>query len=662
MERLSRSQIKINWQIRMNQAALHRMLALDELKKPENADQDSLFHRRLTANASLIQYLFFCLYSEKEHTPSFNKLMKLLPRLFSKRPEHLRLTDLKRLSEGNWYQSEQLVGSQLYVDRYNKNLKGLEKKLPYLADLGVNFLHLMPITTRPKGPNDGGYAVNSYTRVDPRFGTKKDLLSLVDAMHEKGMYLMLDFVVNHTSDEYPWAGKAAAGDQKYQAYYYTYADRQIPDEFEKTLPEVFPQSSPGNFTFNKGMNKWVMTVFNEYQWDLNYSNPEVFLEMLQNLVALVNLGVDMVRFDALAFLWKKIGTISQNLPEAHILISLFRLCLQTVAPGTVLLAEAIVPPTDILKYFGQGIQEGNECEVAYNATLMALLWNSIATKKTLLLYKNLQNLPPKPEAGTWINYIRCHDDIGLGFDDRFIYEVGWDAREHRKFLLNYYTQKLDWSPAIGQVFMYNPKTGDGRITGSTASLLGLEKGIKTKDDKMIAEAVAKIVMLHGIILAYGGIPMIYAGDELGTINDYSYLNESDKKDDSRWLNRPIQDWETASKVYGQDDVPAVIFQKIRHLIKLRKNTPALADSSLPVLYDPNNNHIFIFEREGAVGEKVLVICNFDEEEQLVESSWISGLGYIRNSRYHDLISEEERQMTSGLLSIQPFEILWLRSY
>ena len=646
----------------MNQAALHRLLALDELKKPENADQDLLFHRRLTANAALIQHLFFSLYSEKEHMSSFSKLMKLLPRLFSKRPDHLRLTDLKRLSEGNWYQSEQLVGTQLYVERYNKNLKGLKEKLPYLADLGVNFIHLMPITTRPKGPNDGGYAVNSYTQVDPRYGTKKDLLALVDTMHKKGMYMMLDFVVNHTSDEYPWARKASAGDKKYQAYYYTYPDRQIPDEFEKTLPEVFPQSSPGNFTYNKEMDKWVMTVFNEYQWDLNYSNPEVFLEMLKNLVSLVNLGVDMVRFDALAFLWKRIGTISQNLPEAHTLISLFRICLQTVAPGTVLLAEAIVAPTDILKYFGQGVTEGNECEVAYNATLMALLWNSVATKKTLLLYKNLQNLPPKPKAGTWINYIRCHDDIGLGFDDRFIYEVGWDAREHRKFLLDYYAQKLDWSPAIGQVFMYNPKTGDGRITGSTASLLGLEKGIKTKNAKMVDEAVAKIVMLHGVILAFGGVPMIYAGDELGTINDYSYLKEPDKRDDSRWLNRPIQDWKIAANKDKEDEISFVIFQKIKHLIALRKKNPVFADNSLPILYDPSNNHVFIFERVGNSGEKIMVICNFDEKEQLVDSSWIAGLGYIRNSRYFEMIANKERKMTSGLLSLQPFEILWLRSY
>lgn len=469
----------------MNQAALHRFLASDELKKPEIADRQKMFDLRFTTNIPLIQHQFFKLYQQKTSVRSFKKLLKLLPDLYRCRPEDLKLLDLKRMSEGNWYQSNKMVGMQLYVDRYNKTLKGLECKLPYLRGLGVNFLHLMPITTRPNGPNDGGYAVNSYTKVDKQYGTKADLASLINNLHKKDLYLMLDFVVNHTSDEYPWAKKAAAGDKKYQDYYYTYSDRRIPDEFEKTLPEVFPQSSPGNFTYNEDMQKWVMTVFNDYQWDLNYSNPEVFIGMLKNLVSLVNMGVDMIRFDALAFLWKQIGTISQNLPEAHALISLFRLCLQTVAPGVVLLAEAIVAPLDIMKYFGEGIARGNECEVAYNATLMALLWNSVATRKTLLLYKNLQNLPPKPEEGSWINYVRCHDDIGLGFDDRYIYEVGWDATSHRKFLLDYYAQKLDWSPSIGQIFMHNPTTGDGRITGSTASLLGLEKGIKTRNDILI---------------------------------------------------------------------------------------------------------------------------------------------------------------------------------
>ena len=646
----------------MNQAALHRFLALDELKDPEKADRNKLFDLRLSANLPIIQYQFFRLYPQGKSINDFKRLLELIPKLYQKRPEELKLMDIERLAEGNWYQSNKMVGTQLYVDRYNKNLKGLKEKLPYLQDLGVNFLHLMPITTRPKGPNDGGYAVNSYTRIDPRFGNKSDLVDLIESMHKKNMYIMLDFVVNHTSDEYPWAQKAAKGNKKYQDYYYIYSDRRIPNEFEKTLPEVFPESSPGNFTYNQEMQKWVMTVFNDYQWDLNYSNPEVFMEMLKNLVSLVNLGVDLVRFDALAFLWKKMGTISQNLPEAHAVISLFRLCLQTIAPGVVLLAEAIVAPRDILKYFGEGIAQGNECELAYNATLMALLWNSIATKKSLLLYKNLQNLPSKPRDGSWINYIRCHDDIGLGFDDRYIYEVGWDAVSHRKFLLNYFSQKLDWSPSIGQTFMHNPATGDGRVTGSTASLLGLEKGMKTRNERLINEAIDKIIMLHGVIISFGGIPMIYAGDEIGITNDYSYLNEEDKRDDSRWLNRPIHNWDATSAVSQQGSIQSRIYQNIKRLIWIRKEFPVLADNSLPVLHEPNNSHIFIFERKDTSSEGILVICNFDEKEQVLDSSWISSLGYVKRSMINDLVSNKEKELNSGLLTLAPYSLLWLKSY
>jgi amylosucrase len=518
------------------------MLASNKLDNPEKANLKELFDLRLSTNLSIIQNLFLSLYPETTLQNSFPLLLELLPELYKKRPENLKIQDLRRLKHANWYQSEKMVGMQLYVDHFNKDLKGLETKIGYFEKLGVNLLHIMPVTTRPKGENDGGYAVNSYTQVDKKYGSKADLLNLTKKLRSKNMYLMMDFVVNHTSDEFPWAKKAMAGDKKYQDYYYTYPDRKLPDEFESSLPEVFPQTSPGNFTFNTKMNRWVMTVFNDYQWDLNYTNPKVFMDMLTNLVELANLGVDVIRFDALAFLWKKLGTNSQNLPEAHNLVTLFRMCLQVVAPGVVLLAEAIVSPQEIIKYFGEGINKGNECEIAYNATLMALLWNSIATKKTHLLYKNLMNLPSKPIEGTWINYIRCHDDIGLSFDDRYIYEVGWDATLHRKFLLDYYCQKLDWSPAMGQVFMYNPKNGDGRITGSAASLLGLEKGLDQNNEELIKLAVNKILMLHAIILSYGGIPMIYAGDEIGTLNDYSYLKNKDLKEDNRWANRPKQDW------------------------------------------------------------------------------------------------------------------------
>lgn len=640
----------------MNQASLHKLIS----SKFEEKNPKALFELRLATNLSLIQQLFFSVYPEEKYSGDFSRLLDLLPKLFALRPSELMAQDVQRLEMGNWYQSEKMVGMQLYVEHFNKDLNGLKAKLPYLKELGVNFLHLMPITTRPKGENDGGYAVNNYLQVDKKYGIKEDLLKLTKELRKQDMFLMLDFVVNHTSNEFSWAKKAVKGDKKYQGYYYTFENDTIPKEFEKSMPEVFPETSPGNFTYISEMDHWVMTVFNDYQWDLNYTNPEVFMEMLTNLVKLSNMGVDLVRFDALAFLWKKMGTISQNLPEAHNIIALFRMCLQVIAPGTIFLAEAIVAPTQIIKYFGENQKEGNECEVAYNASLMALLWNSVATKKTVLLYKSLTNVPAKPKDCTWINYIRCHDDIGLGYENKFIEDIGWNPQQHRKFLLDYYCQRLDWSDALGLMFMYNPKTGDGRITGSAASLLGLEKGVNENDDALIKDAIAKIIMFHGVILAYGGIPMIYAGDEIGTLNDYSFLEETAKKEDSRWVNRPKQDWETIAKVNTKKLPQSKIFKTLQKLIAIRKETPVFADSNNLTLHNTGNDHILVFERTGDSNEGLLVICNFDEKPQVVEASWILKLGYFTKGEPKDLVSNKKISIKSGLLEVLPYQILWLK--
>ncbi|MBT8177869.1 MAG: alpha amylase, partial [Eudoraea sp.] len=487
--------------------------------------------------------------------------------------------------------------------------------------------------------------------------------SLTKKMRKEGMYLMLDFVVNHTSNEYPWAVKARKGSKKHQEYYYTYADRVVPDEFEKSLPEVFPQTSPGNYTYDEEMERWVMTVFNHFQWDLNHTNPEVFMAMLKNLLELANMGVDIVRFDALAFLWKKLGTISQNLPEAHRLISLFRMCLQVIAPGVILLAEAIVPPREIMKYFGEGLYRGNECEVAYNATFMALLWNSIATRETVMMRKSLEDIADKPEASTWINYVRCHDDIGLGYDDRFIHEMGWSPQPHRRFLLDYYCQGLDWSPSIGQIFMHNPKTGDGRITGSAASLLGLEKALKEKDAKGVNLALDKIILLHGLVLAYGGIPMIYGGDELGALNDYSYLKEPGKKNDSRWVNRPRHHWKQIEKDLEQAKSPAYkINKRLHRLIGIRKSNPCLADRNNLNLLDIGNPHVFAFERKALDSQGIIAIGNFHDTMQAIDTSFLANLGYAQKGFLDDLIRGKKIKLNSGLLELKPYELLWLKQY
>ncbi|WP_282048578.1 amylosucrase [Maribacter aquivivus] len=645
----------------MNQAELLRLLAERGQKKKGANSLTSLFEQRLATNLSIVKTQFFSLYQETEHKAYFFTLLDTLETLFKDRPTELQKQDIARLNSGNWYQSEQMIGMQMYVDRFNKDINGLKDKLPYFQDLGVNFLHLMPITTRPSGENDGGYAVNSYHEIDPKYGTKEDFTTFTKKARDHNMFLMLDFVVNHTSDEFIWAKKAKEGSQHHQNYYYTYSDRHIPDEFEKTLPEIFPQSAPGNFTYNQEMEKWVMTCFNNYQWDLNYRNPEVFIEMLGNLMSLANLGVDVIRFDALAFLWKKLGTSSQNLPEAHTLISLFRMCLQVIAPGVILLAEAIVAPRNIIKYFGEDTTEGNECEVAYNASLMALLWNSIATKKANLLVKSVTEIPNKPNDATWINYIRCHDDIGLGYDDDFVRAIGSEPAAHKQFLLNYYCGKLEWSPAKGLIFMYNPKNGDGRITGSAASLLGLETALEQNNKNIVDYAISKILMMHGIILTYGGIPMIYAGDEIGTLNDYSYEQNEDHVNDNRWVNRPMQNWGAVTQLKKSDDSPsAIIFNGLKHMIRLRKEHSAFADSNDIKIHGCPNQHIFAFQRTHE-DESVWVLSNFNEVTETLNIGWLLSIGIHAGENSIDLLTGKTFELIHNELPLKPYEQLWIKN-
>ena len=645
----------------MNQAELLRLLAERGQKKKGTNSLTSLFEQRLATNLSIIKTQFFSLYPESEHKAFFYTLLDKIELLFKARPTELQKQDIERLESGNWYQSEQMVGMQMYVDRFNKDINGLKDKLPYFDDLGVNFLHLMPITTRPAGENDGGYAVNSYHEIDSKYGTKNDFATFTKKAREHNIFLMLDFVVNHTSDEFEWAQKAKEGSLHHQNYYYTYSDRHIPDEFEKTLPEIFPQSAPGNFTYNKEMEKWVMTCFNNYQWDLNYRNPEVFIEMLGNLMSLANLGVDVIRFDALAFLWKKLGTLSQNLPEAHTLISLFRMCLQVIAPGVILLAEAIVAPRDIIKYFGEGTAEGNECEIAYNASLMALLWNSIATKKASLMVKSVTEVPNKPKDGTWINYIRCHDDIGLGYEDDFVRAIGSEPAAHKQFLLNYYCGKLEWSPAKGLMFMYNPKNGDGRITGSAASLLGLETALEQNNKNIIDYAISKILMMHGIILTYGGIPMIYAGDEIGTLNDYSYEQNEDHVNDNRWVNRPMQNWDAVAQLKKSDNnTSAIIFNGLKHMIRLRKEHSVFADSNDIKIHGCPNQHVFAFQRTHE-DESVWVLSNFNEVTETLNIGWLLSIGIHAGENSIDLLTGKNFELIHNELPLKPYEQLWIKN-
>ncbi|MFN3374476.1 MAG: alpha-amylase family protein, partial [Chloroflexus sp.] len=452
-------------------------------------------------------------------------------------------------------------------------------------------LHLMPLFAVPKGNNDGGYAVSSYREVNPQIGTTEELAALARELDNAGISLVLDFVFNHTSDEHEWARRAQAGDPDYQEFYFLFPDRTMPDAYERTLREIFPTVRRGSFTWRPDMQRWVWTTFNSFQWDLNYANPAVFRAMAAEMLFLANLGVAVLRLDAVPFIWKRLGTNCENQPEAHQIIQAFNAIARVAAPALLFKSEAIVHPDDVLSYISP-----HECQLSYNPLLMALLWESLATREVKLLTHSLSHRFRLPAGCAWINYLRSHDDIGWTFDDNDARAVGIDPWGHRQFLNAFYTGRFAGSFARGLPFQENPDTGDARVSGTLASLAGLEQALGSGDPHMIDTAIRRILLLHSVILSIGGIPLLYLGDEVGTVNDYSYVTDPAKAGDSRWVHRPTRNQAAMDQRHDPATVPGRIFGELVRLIRLRTSLPALRDGAMEVVRS-DNRHVLAYVRQ-----------------------------------------------------------------
>ena len=635
---------------------------LDELKPDIRRRDLRHFYTRLGANFYAIYSLFHHLYGRRDDFQAqMVRLVEVMASRYIERPAELKQLDSQREADHEWFLSQEWVGMALYAGGFAGNLNGLQSHLSYLLELGVNMVHIMPILKCPNGASDGGYAVSDFRDIDPKVGTLTDLQALATDMRRRNMLLTLDVVVNHTSDEHPWAQNSRSGDTRYQDYYYIFDNRDVPDMFEETMPEIFPQTAPGNFTYDEAMQKWVMTVFNDYQWDLNYSNPAVFIEMLDIILFWANKGADILRLDAVAFLWKKIGTTCQNEREAHLILQLMKDCSQVTAPGVLFIAEAIVAPVEIIKYFGEDAVIAKECEIAYNATFMALLWESVATKSAKLLDQGIRSLPDKLDRATWLNYVRCHDDIGLGFDDADIVHAGYEPFAHRRFLVDYFTGVYGASTARGRPFGVNDKTGDARISGTLASLAGLEVAVEENDEPAIGRSIDLILLLHSMIMSFGGLPLLYYGDEIGALNDYGFLNDPAKSEDTRWMHRPTIDWGKAESRHRHGTVEQRIFGALQKMIAVRKSTTAFADYNNRVLLDTANPHLFAFMRINPFvsGDSVLVVGNFDTSPQSLTLSDLSNRGQFEYGQLSDLYSGEAPKQFKDQLVVPPYRFYWL---
>jgi len=608
------------------------------------------FLRRLEQHFPRLFDLYFRLYSDQyDFFFHLEDLATTLAKMWLSRPADLQDLDAAREADSAWFLSNQMLGGVAYVDLFAGNLEGIRQKIPYFKELGMTYLHLMPLFLVPDGENDGGYAVSSYREVDPALGNIDELAQLARELRQNGISLVLDLVFNHTSNEHDWARRGIEGELEYQDYYRMFSDRRVPDEYEKSMREIFPDEHPGAFTYRPEIGRWVWTTFHSYQWDLNYANPVVFNRMAEEMLFLANLGVEVLRLDAVAFIWKQLGTSSENLPQAHWLIQAFNAVARIAAPALLFKSEAIVHPDDVLKYI-----DPDECQLSYNPLLMALLWESLATRRVTLLDQALRERFIIPTACAWVNYVRCHDDIGWTFSDEDAVRLGINGYEHRRFLNAFYTGRFSGSFARGLPFQENPKTGDARISGACASLAGLEKALLEETAVEVALAVQRILLIHAIILTIGGIPLIYLGDEVGTRNDYSYRQDPAKADDSRWVHRPAADPEKYAYRTDPSTVEGRIYQGLRKLIELRKELPAFSGQEIQVI-DTGSPHLLGYVRSHE-NQRVLVFANFTEGEQRLPANLLRlyGMSY----QYHDLL--RDRQIPPGDIGLGPYEFLAIR--
>ena len=592
-------------------------------KQPDAA----VFEARFSLRESEMRALFLALYPGDEG--AWDYFCRMLRRAFDERPAALKKLDAERLNSPDWYRGHDMLGMLMYVKAFAGTLKGVREKLDYLSDCGVNYLHLMPILESPKGRSDGGYAVADFRKIEPELGTMEDLEDLAADCHGRGIALCLDFVMNHTSDMHLWAKQAREGDEEARRRYFFYDDWKIPEEFEKTVPQVFPTTAPGNFSWCDEAHKVVMTTFYPYQWDLNYRNPTVFNDMTENMLYLCNRGIDVIRLDAVPYIWKELGTSCRNLPQVHSLVRLMRMAAEIVCPATLLLGEVVMEPSKVVPYFGS--VENPECHMLYNVTTMASTWHTVATKDVRLLRHQLGQVFALPKEYLFLNYLRCHDDIGWGLDYDFLGRFGMGEVSHKRFLNDYLTGKWGGSPARGELYNDDPRLGDARLCGTTASLCGVEAARYECDEAKLDWALRLDESLHAFIFTLSGLPVLYSGDEIVRENDYGYHQDPDKAADSRYLHRGDMDWEAAESRHDPETPEGRLFLALRRLESLR-SAHRVFDSRADVwLLETGDDSVLGIGRYYR-GEKLLALFNFAEGERCLRLS--------EEGDFRDLLSGE----------------------
>ena len=621
------------------------------------SSDDDIFALRLDRSAPDLWPMLDTLYGHRPDYEDFrNALLKTMRQAWADRTPDLKRLDLKRDLEPDWFQRPDMAGYVFYIDRFAGTLPKVLEKLDYLQDLGINYVHFMPCLKPRPGDSDGGYSVMDYRAINPAYGTMEDFETVTAELRKRGISVCIDLVLNHTAKEHAWAQKAAKGDPKYQDYYLMFDTPDLPKRYEQTLVEVFPDNAPGNFTHYPDFGKWVWTTFNEHQWDLNWANPQVFLEVADIMLHLANRGVDVLRLDAVAFMWKRMGTRCQSEPEVHMLLQALRAVCRITCPAVLHLEEAIVAPAEMLPYLGRGRHDGKEGNLAYHNSLMVQFWSSLATRDTRLMTHVMgTHFPDRLTNATYATYIRCHDDIGWAVTDEDAAALHLSGPGHRAFLSDFYEGSFPGTFARGALFQENPATGDKRISGSFASLAGLEKAISEGNSAEAELATQRILLGHALIAAWGGIPLVYMGDELALLNDYSYRDIPDHAHDSRWIHRPRMDWTTAETRHDGLSHASRVWLGLRHILARRKATPALHAAHPIRVIGCDTPQVLAFRRDAPTGT-LLCLFNFAESWAHLPEGWARAQGV---TRMHDELSNHPVEIHHGNINLPPYARVWL---
>ena len=604
------------------------------------------YRERLKARWDELEWLYMELYGERE---MLTALKEIMAEAYAARSPALRRLDSRREREPDWFLSGKMLGMTMYTDLFAGDLAGLEGKLRYLSEQGVTYLHLMPLLKMPHPDNDGGYAVEDFGQVDPALGTNEDLARLTAAMRRRGMSLCLDFVLNHTADTYPWALRAKAGQQEYVDRYICFDTPDIPRQMEQTIPDVFPQTAPGSFIWVEEMKKYVCSSFHPYQWDLNYRNPAVFNDMAAAMLRLADLGVEILRIDATPYLWKQMGTTCRNLPQVHTIMRMIRLITETVCPGVLLKGEVVMAPRELAAYFGT--REKPECHLLYNSSTMCTQWSALASGDVRQLKHQLDDLHSLPEHCHFVNYLRCHDDIGWGLNEEFGRSIGQDPFLHKKYLYEFYEGSFPGSWARGERYNYDPVTGDARTCGTTASLCGIEKGLAENDPAQVDMGVRRDLMMHAAVMCMAGFPMLSSGDEIGQLNGYGYHDDPTRREDSRNLHRTAFDWGNAALRKKRGTVQRRLWDGLRQLEKIRAQEPCFGPDAWVSTWDAHNDHVLALVRRAGTGT-LACLFNFSAAP---ETAYLDGM----EGAYADLITGAEASCAS--CQLQPYQYMLLRS-